>query len=288
MSIFAYSDKTPTNTNISFPKNLIFVSPHPDDIALTFAGLIRNNHDFTGHNNVEVLIFNQSQWMEADSHQDLSITRIRKVSKIRLNEEIPALDDLFNSNIRLETYGFADAPIRHYEGPKTAGGGPGGDFSTFRSEEENIYQQLIPVFEVKLRTPDCAMFVLLANGHHIDHFLVREAVITAARHLGNQAKCQIYFGEDQPYTGTYPEASVAQMTSLQKRLGLQKISYTINEADKINLFKKYYISQYSNDYVVGIKKWAQFDNNKEDIYLWPRANYAKAPAEESCSKSFCK
>jgi LmbE family N-acetylglucosaminyl deacetylase len=172
------------------PQNLIFVSPHADDIALTFGGLINNEKGLSDKNNTTMLIFSQSQWTENDNAKDLSPQRISKVSQMRLNEDQAALDNLFNFNYRMETYGYPDAPIRHYEGPKTAGGGPGGNFSTFGTPEKQVYQDLVPMFENKLKTPNCAMFVLMANGYHVDHFIVREAVITAARNLGKKAQCQ--------------------------------------------------------------------------------------------------
>lgn len=270
------------------PQNLIFVSPHADDIALTFGGLINNEKGLSDKNNTTMLIFSQSQWTENDNAKDLSPQRISKVSQMRLNEDQAALDNLFNFNYRMETYGYPDAPIRHYEGPKTAGGGPGGNFSTFGTPEKQVYQDLVPMFENKLKTPNCAMFVLMANGYHVDHFIVREAVITAARNLGKKAQCQIYFGEDQPYTGAFPDKSKAQMGDFVKRLGLQKISYTINEKQKYEDFSEFYISQYSDDYITGLDSWAKVTGNKESLYLWPKENYSKAPIEENCKESFCR
>ena len=43
------------------PQNLIFVSPHADDIALTFGGLINNEKGLSDKNNTTMLIFSQSQ-----------------------------------------------------------------------------------------------------------------------------------------------------------------------------------------------------------------------------------
>lgn len=272
----------------NFPENLIFVAPHPDDIALTFDGLIHNQQGFKNHNNVSMLVFAQSQWTENTNSKDLSPERIDKVSELRSHEERAALNEMFNYNVRMETYGYQDAPIRRYEGAKTAGGGPGGNFSTFGSKEKSIYQELIPIFENKLQTPNCAIFVLMANGYHVDHFIVREAVITAARNLGNKASCQIYFGEDQPYTGAYAKASQQQMDEFSKRLGLKKIAYTIDEKHKMDVFSKNYISQYSDDYVTGIKNWSKVNKGLEDIYLWPKQNYASAPIEPNCKDEFCR
>lgn len=278
-----------TDTPVDFPQNLIFVSPHPDDILLTFAGLIDNNDGFTKHNISHSVIFTLSQWTENANPKDLSDNRITKVSMQRYVEENAAVNEMFRYKARIETYGYPDAPIRHYEGPKTLGGAPAGNFSTFRAQEISIYEQLVPVFENKLQTPSCAMFVLMANGSHIDHFIVREAVITAVRRLGSKASCKIYFGEDQPYTGIDPKGSMKQMTAIQQRLNLQKIPYNIDHGKKIAAFAKHYISQYSDDYGVGINKWAEINGGKEDLYYWdPKYYNNKNTIEPSCTKEFCK
>ena len=276
------------DTPIDFPKNLIFVAPHPDDILLTFAGLIDNNKGFTNHNVTQMIVYTLSQWTENPNAKDLSPERINRVSIQRYLEENSAINEMYGYKARMETYGYSDAPIRLYQGPKTAGGGPGGNFSTFGPKEMAIYEQLVPVFENKLKTPDCAMFVLMANGSHIDHFTVREAVISAARHLGSQATCKIYFGEDQPYTGAHPEASKKEIAAFQQRLNLQMIPYKIEHIKKIDAFAKHYISQYSDDYAAGIEKWAEVNGGKEDIFYWDPKNYANAAVDSSCTKDFCK
>ena len=272
----------------TFPEILIFISPHPDDIPLTFAGLIQRNGGFINHSNQILDIFSRSQWTENTDPDDLSKYRIDTVSRERKTEDRLALKDMFHDHLSYKYYGYPDAPIRQYHGPKTAGGGPAGNFSTFGPQEKSIYTELVPIMETKLKTPNCAMFVLMANGYHIDHFIVREAVITAARNLGDKALCQIYFGEDQPYTGAFIDASQKQMQAFSNRLNLQKISYEIDKNYKESIFTKYYISQYSPDYIKGIDKWDTFDKHDEDIYLWPKEDYAKAPIEEHCTEAFCK
>ncbi len=288
-SMFAINNKSINkDTPIDFPHNLIFVSPHPDDILLTFAGLIDNNNGFINHNTQSMVFFNTSQHTMNSNPSDLSKERTKRVSMQRYLEETSAINDLFQDKARLETYGYLDAPLRHYKGHKTVTAGPGGNFNTFGIQEISIYNQLIAILKNKLQTTDCAMFVLMANGSHIDHYIVREAVITAAKQLGNKATCKIYFGQDQPYTGANPENSKKEMINFQKRLSLQKISYKINHTNKINNFAKHYISQYSEDYAIGINTWANVNNGKEDIFFWDPKLYAQAPIDISCNQTFCK
>ncbi len=252
-----------------FPKNLLFVSPHYDDTVLTFFGLIENHAGFTDHNIESLVLFSRSQWITTDSNNDdLSLERIDRVSLQRSCEETAAMSALFKNRATIEACGYPDAPIRCYKGPATAGGGPWGDFSTFGKQETKIYHELIALFKKKLQIPESALFVLMANGSHIDHFLVREAVITAAKNLGDQLQAKIYFGTDQPYTGAYPEKSVQDILDFQQRCHLKKISYKINYSNKIKAFANYYPSQYSDEYKTSLENWAHFNEENEDIYLW--------------------
>lgn len=274
---------------MQFPKNLLFVSPHCDDILLTFFGLIEKHDGFADHNIQSLLIFSLAQWITNDpNNDDLSLERIHRVTIQRYLEETEAINSLFKNKARTENYGYADAPIRSYKAPATSAGGPWGNFSTFGKKEIEVYHDLIALFKNKLQIPESALFVLMANGSHIDHFIVREAVITAARNLGDKAKCKIYFGADQPYTGANPEQAVEQMLHLQQRLKLQKISYKINYQHKIDAFASHYPSQFSNEYKTSIENWAHFNNDHEDIYLWDPSDYAAAPADSTYNASPCK
>ena len=273
--------KSEMDTPIDFPKHLIFVSPHHDDIVLTFNGLIENNSGFVGHCVEALTIFSLSSYTVDHPVGDLSKERIDRISKIRFMEEEAAMNSLFNHRARMETYDYPDAPIRGYEAPNTAPWGLHGNFSTFRYQEFVIFEKLVTLFEEKLRIADSAMFIPMANGSHIDHFITREAVIAGARNLGKKSACKIFFGTDQPYTGVRPEESIKEMATLERRLKLKRITYPIDHSNKIARFAKHYVSQYNQHYMDGIEQWARVNDCKEDIYYWDRKDYADAKQDAS-------
>ena len=135
----------------------------------------------------------------------MSDKRINEITLTRIQEDRQNLTNMFKGwkNFQYNFYGYREAPLRNYVGPKTAGGGAGGDFTTFRKPEKELFNKLTDRAKIFLVKDDCAVFILSAIGHpqHIDHFILREAVVRAAFELGPKAKCTIYFGEDEPYTG---------------------------------------------------------------------------------------
>lgn len=275
----AYAD------NPAFPgQTVLFLSPHPDDIALTFGGLILNNAGFKGKTVICSTFFSRSQWTDNDQEFNLSTKRINTVTKERFAEELDCLTFMFNDavNARLEHYGFSDAPVRHYAGKKTVAGGPGGDFSCFKKLETKAFNQIKEIIKSKLQIPDSAIFLLMANGQHIDHFIVREALIASVRELGpDKVKSAIYFGEDQPYTGGSPEEAAREIKQLTSRLNLQPIAYNIDIGKKTDLFTNYYYTQFDDSYVTNLKARYDLLGGKEQIYLWPRQFYSNIPKEAS-------
>ncbi|MSP53043.1 MAG: hypothetical protein EXR81_02170 [Gammaproteobacteria bacterium] len=282
-------------THASLPnikeKNLVFLSPHPDDIALTFGGLVLANKGFKKHLIHYSVFFGTSNWTD----NELNIKtdhRIEYVTVTRFAENRLALNRMFGGwqNYHFTFQPFWDSLLRDYAGPPTAGGGPGGDFSTFRPIEKKTFQDIVALVKPIVAQKDTAIFILLAIGSHIDHFILREAVITAAYELGDQAHAQIYLGEDQPYTGSLAntKVTVATIKQLTKRLGLQPLTYPIKIQEKVDLFQEIYFSQYSPDYIVGLKNRAKQLNGGERIYLWPKENYKKTPSDPSCKQSYCK
>ncbi|AJR08713.1 PIG-L family deacetylase [Photobacterium gaetbulicola] len=270
-------------------QNLYFLSPHPDDILLTFGGLISklaNEGSIEHKTNVTEVFFSLSNY--STNHLDiLTNKRVLDITKMRFNEDFSAHTEMFGSwnNFRYKTAGFYDAPLRLYEGSPTAGGGPGGTFSDFRQAEIDVYNRIAADITPILKQEDCAAFVLLANGSHIDHFVVREAVMKAAHDLGKDAQCQIYFGEDQPYTGANPDKAQDELNTIKARLpnnAISKITYWYDKDYKLELFKKYYLSQYDVGYIPPLES-AEFEN----IYKWDKSTYGELQKHHLCNSSYC-
>ena len=265
-------------------KNIVFLSPHPDDVPLTFGGLLLVSEGFKDKNVTVSTFFNRSQYTDNCELWNLSLKRINTVTETRFKEDLESLSNIFNdgTNARFEYYGFNDSIIRHYQGKKTAGGGPWGDFSTFKEPERQAFDQIKGIIKSKLIIPDITIFLLMANGQHIDHFIVREALIAAVKELGpEKLKATIYFGEDQQYTGANPNESKSDIEYLTNRLHLEPIAYPINIDEKLKLFTDYYYSQYCDSYIKDTTARYDLLGGKEQIYLWPSKYYNNISKDRS-------
>jgi hypothetical protein len=269
-------------------KNIYFLSPHFDDVPLTFGGLILNGI-FKEKNNNVIVFFGISSYTANGPINDDSDKHVVYVTNTRSSEDRAALTQLFNGwkNYKYSIYGERENTVRYFKGPKNAGGGPSGNFESFRPIEidtfNNIYEEVIPILEKK----DCAVFILSGIQSHIDHFILREAVIKAAHDLGDKAICQIYFGEDQPYAGDNQEITKRDIQYLSTRLHLEPITYPINSDNKIRVFINNYYSQYEDSYVTGLVNRAKELHGGERIYKWQRKYYKTASKDISCTKEFC-
>lgn len=271
-------------------EKIFFLSPHPDDIALTFGGLINKLAKEDGllqKKPVTEVYFSVSNY--TTNHLDISTNkRVIDVTSMRFNEDIKAHTGMFNkwSNFRYKTSGFYDAPLRNYEGSTTAGGGPAGTFEDFRQQEIEIYQTITASVKPILQQDNCAAFVLLANGSHIDHFVVREAILKAAHDLGSQAKCDIYLGQDQPYTGANPTDAMVEVNNLAARLppnALIPMRYWIDKEHKVNLFETYFLSQYDKSYIPALDS-----ADTETIYKWEKSTYSQLSPHQKCNSEYCR
>lgn len=269
-------------------KNIYFLSPHFDDIPLTFGGLILNG-TFKEKNNNVIVFFGLSSYSANGPDKDKSDERVNYITNTRAKEDRSALTELFHGwrNFKYSIYGEKENTVRNFKGPKNAGGGPSGNFSSFRPIEietfNNIYEELLPILQKK----DCAAFVLSGIQSHIDHFMVREALIKAVHDLGNRAQCQIYFGEDQPYAGANKAITNNDLKYMKERLHLETITYPIDVNKKVDTFARNYYSQYEDSYIDAIRSRAIELNKSERIYIWPKENYKFANTDLSCKEHFC-
>ena len=159
-------------------KNLVFLSPHPDDITLTFGGLIIAQKGLKKHHKDYHVFFGTSNWTENDLNS-MTNHRVETVTVTRFTENIFALNALFGGwdQYHFNFHGFYDAVLRRYQGPATAGGGPWGNFSTFRKIEKDNFQAIVEIVKLILVKKDTAVFALMANGAHIDHFILDSETI---------------------------------------------------------------------------------------------------------------
>lgn len=263
-------------------QHLYFLSPHNDDTILTFGGLLLNTQGFPDKEKDVMVFFNVSNYSSDGLLHEKTEEHIRDTVLKRVDEDMAALSQVFQGwqNYTYTLYGEKDALLRGRIYPR------GKNFSEFRPEDIKLYESIYERAKTILRQNDCAVFVPSAVGEHLDHFIVREAVVKAAHDLNTAAQCQIYFGEDQPYTGQHPKQAQMELNQFVTRLGLKPLAYPINVKAKIDLFVQHYHSQYKESYPVALKERAA-QVKGEQIYLWPRDQYGKAPTDLSCKQKFC-
>ena len=298
--------------------NLLFASVHPDDVPLTFGGMIQNNQGFTTQNKLVVIFepFSQTNYTADVGASIFTNERIAYVTALRYNEDANAYNDLFSlwSNYTFLGRLYPELSLRYYlektdtpppfiddgedftdeyyiDGVKQVG------FHLFGPQSITYYRTVYNDFLRLLNQTDCAAFLPSAIGNtqyqqHPDHFLVREAAIQAAQHLASTGTpldsiCQIYFGQDQPYYNGDIPGSIVTNTLFRTRLSntdpQYEIGYSIDKYAKWAMLQNYK-SQLDPGYAVSLLK-----RSNEAFYLWPKANYATVQPDPTCDdgRTYC-
>jgi LmbE family N-acetylglucosaminyl deacetylase len=162
-------------------KDIIFLSPHFDDVAFSCGGLIRKIKNICNRI-IIVNVFTKSIWAP---YMEITQKSEDLVSKIRYNEDLSYCNSLNIENIRL---GFIDSSLRGYD-----------DVTELLAEVNNDYIY----FSVKYAILDilkslCVHYVFCPSGigNHIDHVIVFEAI----KEFENIEKI---FYEDMPYACSF-------------------------------------------------------------------------------------
>ena len=277
-------------------ENLIIISPHQDDAILTFGGYIQLLKDTGKLNNIrtEINVMVGLSNYSTNWHNVTTEHRIMNISKNRYSEDLDGLSDLFGGwdKFRYKIQGLWDAPLRGYVGGVTAGGGSSGTFKDFRKEEIAEFNHAVEIIKPMLINEKSLLLVPIANGNHIDHFIMKEAVIKAAYLLGDEAKATIIFGEDQPYTGANPSAENDEINALSKRLPSNAIvknhislaKDSNGETSKLRVYKKNYLTQYDEGYLTPLE-----NNTEETLYIWKSETYKSVKSHIDCGaeQTFC-
>jgi len=273
--------------------NLIMVVPHHDDTILGCGNFVIEALARGVLTTVTRVFVSCSRTNFFANYQEglLSEEQIQRVTQARIEEDTLGCNDLFGGsyNWRQGIIGEWDAPIRGYSGPMTAGGGSWGDFSTFRPEEIDMYNRLITQYMWMLQEENTTILCLIANGSHVDHFNVREAMLHAAFLVGDNAKAQIVFVEDEPYTSDNTDQRFVEFDKLNARTGngLTSLGMACRPGQYKNthmheIFDAHYRTQYTDDYEADLNK-----NNDFIIYTLDKAKYKSITKDTSCTADYC-
>ena len=245
-------------------KNIIILSPHYDDVILTFGGYLDalvSNQIIQAKNIRIIHIFSRSNYQLRDDegNRDQSLERIQYATGIRLMEDLNCLDDLIgHGNYTYEIMAERECMMRQKSWKSgEAFEFPQGTKKDFNAEDWEIYHRIKKQAGQWLISEDCAIMLPLGIKEHIDHILLSEAVLDARDELAKKTCATIYFGEDQPYAGlAYKNDWDIASTFLNEHPSIE-INYPIDAERKSDLLMKHYPSQVEESYREGVLNRAE-------------------------------
>ena len=244
-------------------KNIIILSPHYDDVPLTFGGYLNKlvESQLISTKSIRIVnIFSRSNYLSFDNegNKDISLKRIQHVMGIRILEDLSCLDDLIgHENYNYEIKAEPECLVRQ---KKLVSDGifeflPG-DRDNFDKNDWQSYDRIKEYASEWLTLEDTAVLLPMGMKEHVDHIILREAVIDAKNELGMEATSTVYFGEDLPYAGLADTNDWDKIKAFFSGLTTRHINYSIDEHRKINIVLKHYLSQIEDSYKEGVLKRA--------------------------------
>ena len=261
-------------------KNITILSPHFDDVPLTFGGYLdtlKAQGSSAGKNIRIINIFSRSNYQARDDagNRDQSLKRMQYVTGIRLIEDLNCLDALIGKgNYSYEVKAERECVIRQKPWkPGEAFEFPQGTKDDFDAEDQQIYDRIRNYSKAWLQEKDTALLLPIGIKEHIDHIILREALLDSAHELGIKASARIYFGEDQPYTGLAFGEDWEKADAFIKAHSLIPLDYQMDENRKVDFVMNFYPTQVEDSYRTGIlnrsnqlKQQYKCDSGVERIY----------------------
>jgi len=241
-------------------KNLIILSPHYDDVPLTFGGFLDalvTNHLAENKKIRIIQIFSLSNYQNGDKkgNRDLSRKRMQYATGIRLTEDLSCMDDLFgHANYTYELRGEKECLLRGKE-MVTKGSFEylPGSVESFDEKDIEISRTLTKLAKDWLLQPDTAILLPMAMKEHIDHTILREGIMNAKKELNGNTRATIYLGEDQPYTGLADEDDWKKANAFLNNYAHETLGYAIDIDRKLQLLSTHYVTQVEESYFDGMK-----------------------------------
>jgi hypothetical protein len=240
-------------------KNLVVLSPHYDDVPLTWGGYLdalRKSGELSRRRVRIVNVFSRSTYQGRDDegNRDTSLSRIQFATGIRLLEDLNCLDAILgHGNYAYELKGERECVLRQKAWkPGERFEFPHGNRDTFDAEDRSILAAVRAYARVWLAAEDTALLLPLCVKEHVDHSILREAVVEEREAMGPAARARLYFGEDQPYAGLADEKDWRVAGAFIDRLGLEPLDYEIDADRKAGIIMACYPSQVEESYRAGI------------------------------------
>jgi len=253
---------TPIEKVIPETKIVIF-SPHYDDVLLGLGGYaleLKASGLFSSKQFHVLLLFSRSNYQTGSGagNFDTSLERIKFATGRRLLEDLNCLDELFGEHAyRYELLGERECMLRAKILADSEMEFPHGLYEHFSDEDWLIFKRIQCLVRAWAACEDTALVFPLAIKEHIDHFITREAGLTAAMELGSQMKARIYFQEDKPYAGIQTPEEAGRIQLFIEANRLEKRFYRTSPQEIVDLAFKHYTSQVEEVYRKGVLQRAQ-------------------------------
>lgn len=244
--------------------NIIIFSPHFDDVLFMLGGYIKElrKASLLQTKNFHVLlIFSRSNYMLGGKNAtpDLSLDRLKLVTGKRLMEDQECLNELIGRfNYHYELLGEDECFTRGKAFADSKMEFPHGMYDSFDEYDRAIFSRMKDRIHRCLQMDDTALIFPTAIKEHIDHFIVREAAIDAARLHSSVVKATFYFQEDKPYGGIADQAELARLQEFVISNKLVPITYEADPEYVIELAFRHYVSQVEEVYKTGVRQRSEF------------------------------
>lgn len=242
---------------------IIAVCPHFDDFLFTLGNWVigMGREGLLSRRRFHiVIVFSRSNYLarSGDANHDRSLERQKLATGMRLLEDMGCIDEMLGPfTYTYQLVGELECMVREKTFAQSDMEFPHGMFEDFDVNDRAIFLRMKARIAAWALAEDTAIVMPLAFKEHIDHFIVREAGLAAARELGGLAKAALYFQEDKPYAGI---ADAAERGRIEKWVGEARLDPRLYAADPekmIELAFRHYVSQVEPIYREGIRDRAR-------------------------------
>jgi hypothetical protein len=244
--------------------NIVVFAPHFDDFLFMLGGYVLElkNKNLLDTKQFHILIlFGRSNYLAGTGEEncDTGLDRIKLATGRRLMEDLGCTDELLGEfNYRYEIIAEKECFVRSKVQADSEMEFPHGMYEDFDTLDEQIFKRMQQRVEKWAVQKDTALVFPLAIKEHIDHFIVREAGMKAAKILGTNANACFYFQEDKPYGGIAEKNELERIDAFILENGLKNRIYQHHPEMVIELAFKHYTSQVEEVYKKGIRKRSSF------------------------------
>lgn len=237
--------------------SIICVSPHYDDFLFFLGGYVlelKKQGLLASKRFTNISTFSRTNYQERDveGNKDQSLKRVQYATGIRFIEDLECLDVLLGAhNYLYRVMGEEESQVRG----KAFNEGDGememafGSYETMDDADRGILERMSAAIAELAKLEDTAIVLPLSMKGHIDHFIVREAGVSAMQ----GARATFYFAEDKPYSGIMNEAESKINDDFIAEHGLEDRAFAHHPEEVLRLAFAHYPSQVDEVYNVGVR-----------------------------------